>query len=963
MCRVASSVFLLNSFETAVNDGINNYGQKVSGFFIPPVTTNYTFFVTSDDQSDLYISTDADPANKRLVAQETVWSNTRDWTTDDGGGVISQKRSDQWTNSAGIAPYTNGIPLVAGQMYYIEGDHFQGGGGDNFAATYIFVGAQDPQEPATGFAGDPPLFAASSTNGTNIAYSSHSVSTLSLTQAPFDTTVFQGDTASFEVAATSDSEFTPVYQWTFYGTNVPGATATTYKFPTVLAFNGAPVQCLITLPNSPLTTNTPVVHLTVQQAQVVQGFLKDEYWSNQTGLALVESGNAPDPDYTTTFVSFESFNNNSGTLVNYTERVSGYFTPAVTTNYTFYTTSDDPSDLFISTDDNPANKYLVAQEVDWTSIRNWGGDSGNSANASQSESDTWSPSGAGGAVVPYANGISLKAGTNYYIEADHFEGGGGYNLAVTYRYTPGGAAPNPGDPPAFLSSEISMLAPLAHLFVTNLPANTTVTAGTSATFSALAGSDSALSISANAYTIGPTTNIFVAYQWSFNGTNVPGANTPTFTTGLLTTNQNGQAVSCAITAIGAGVSNTPPAIVTVVGDTVPPTVAFAGGINVDGAAAPSIDITFNKPMDVASLTTAANYSVAGATVTAANLVSVNGSITTVELTLSAVPTSTSVKITGVKSFSGVPVAANTTATGSLYTALKSIDIGQGVGTDPVVAGDIAQTGPNSFDVTASGSDIWNNNDAYQFDYEPKTNSFDVVVQVTHIDAADQWSKAGLTARETIDPTDGGARRVFCITTAAAGQMTLDASAPENSISLGIRDTTDGASADPPGYIGDGVIHPQYPNQWVRLTRTTDVGTGGTNDVFGFYSSTDGINWTNLVPSGWSPNSSGAMTNFPSVVYVGISTTAHVATTATDPTLLAHASYQNYNSSYTAAPPLPTLTASVTGENLTISWTPTGGNLYSSPVLGPSAVWTLVGPANPSAAIPIGSGSKYYGVGK
>ena len=369
-------------------------------------------------------------------------------------------------------------------------------------------------------------------------------------------------------------------------------------------------------------------------------------------------------------------------------------------------------------------------------------------------------------------------------------------------------------------------------------------------------------------------------------------------------------------------------------------------------------------MDVTSLTNPANYTITGVTVTGANLISVGGSLTTVELTLSKAPTgsSFSVSISGVKSFSGVPVAASTAATGTMFTALTSVDIGMGVGTDPVIAGDFVQTGPNSYDVTASGSDIWNNNDAYQFDYEPKTNSFDVVVQVTHIDAADTWTKAGLSAREAIDTTDGGSRRVFCISTAAAGQTTLDAGAPENSISLGIRVTLDGASADPPGYIGDGVIAPQYPNKWFLFTRTPHVGTGGTNDSFGFYCSTDGVTWTNLVPGGWNPSSSGDSKPFASVIYVGISTTAHIATTATDPTLLGHASYQGYNSSYTAAPPLPSLTTSVSGTHLTISWSPTGGNLYSSPVLGSGAVWTKIGSANPAMVTISATGNQYYGVG-
>ena len=345
-----------------------------------------------------------------------------------------------------------------------------------------------------------------------------------------------------------------------HGQHTGRSAQSTLKFPTLKTDNGDTIQCAITLPNSPLTTNT-TAHLTVQQAQVVQGFLKLEYWSNQSGRGGVEAGTAGDPDYTTAFPGFESFTG-SNDRVNFVERMSGYFTPTVTTNYTFYIATDDDSDLFISTDDNPANKYLIAQEPDWAGSREWGVDQGNGANDSQTESDTWSPTGAGGASVPYANGIALKAGTNYYIEAVHHQGGGGYDLGVTYRYTPGGTPPNVGDAPAFLSTEISMLAPLAHLFVTNLPAPTTVTAGTTASFSALAGSDSAVSIGGN-------TNIFVAYQWVFNGTNVSGATLPSFTTGLLTTNQSGETVSCAISAIGAGTSNTPPVALTVVGDSVP----------------------------------------------------------------------------------------------------------------------------------------------------------------------------------------------------------------------------------------------------------------------------------------------------------------------------------------------------------------------------------------------------------
>jgi hypothetical protein len=53
-------------------------------------------------------------------------------------------------------------------------------------------------------------------------------------------------------------------------------------------------------------------------------------------------------------------------------------------------------------------------------------------------------------------------------------------------------------------------------------------------------------------------------------------------------------------------------------------------------------------------------------------------------------------------------------------------------------------------------------------------------------------------------------------------------------------------------------------------------------------------------------------------------------------------------------------ASRSGSNLTIQWAPAGGTLESSPALGPAAVWTAVGTANP-ATVPIGVANTFYRV--
>src|ERR1041384_7003367 len=73
-----------------------NFARRVSGFFIPPTTGNYVFFVTSDDDSDLFLSTDDTPANKRLIAHEAGWSSSLQWTSSAGGSSLTQKRSDKF---------------------------------------------------------------------------------------------------------------------------------------------------------------------------------------------------------------------------------------------------------------------------------------------------------------------------------------------------------------------------------------------------------------------------------------------------------------------------------------------------------------------------------------------------------------------------------------------------------------------------------------------------------------------------------------------------------------------------------------------------------------------------------------------------------------------------------------------------------------------------------------------------
>jgi len=147
---VLSSV---SSFESPTNIR-EDFTTRISGFFIPAATDDYVFFLSSDDDGDLFLSTDASPANKKLIAQESGWSGVRSWNTVGGGSTVENKRSDsftgsQWVDSAPDDGVTT-IHLTAGTRYYIEAVSHEGGGGDNQAVTVVTAADAANGVPANG---------------------------------------------------------------------------------------------------------------------------------------------------------------------------------------------------------------------------------------------------------------------------------------------------------------------------------------------------------------------------------------------------------------------------------------------------------------------------------------------------------------------------------------------------------------------------------------------------------------------------------------------------------------------------------------------------------------------------------------------------------------------------------------------------------------------------------------------
>jgi hypothetical protein len=66
------------------------------GYFYPPTDGDYVFYLCSDDNSQLFLSTDDNPNNKLLIAAETMWSAPRYYTTSDGPSDIVAGGLDVW---------------------------------------------------------------------------------------------------------------------------------------------------------------------------------------------------------------------------------------------------------------------------------------------------------------------------------------------------------------------------------------------------------------------------------------------------------------------------------------------------------------------------------------------------------------------------------------------------------------------------------------------------------------------------------------------------------------------------------------------------------------------------------------------------------------------------------------------------------------------------------------------------
>jgi uncharacterized protein (DUF1800 family) len=109
---------ILNQLELPPSaPNVEQFGDWVRGWVIAPETGDYTFWVAGDDQCELSLSTDADPANLRKIAEVEGWTNYREWVKYAG------QRSEA-------------VALEAGQVYYFEVLHREYEYGDHVSVAW-----------------------------------------------------------------------------------------------------------------------------------------------------------------------------------------------------------------------------------------------------------------------------------------------------------------------------------------------------------------------------------------------------------------------------------------------------------------------------------------------------------------------------------------------------------------------------------------------------------------------------------------------------------------------------------------------------------------------------------------------------------------------------------------------------------------------------------------------------------
>ncbi len=469
----------------------------------------------------------------------------------------------------------------------------------------------------------------------------------------------------------------------------------------------------------------------------------------------------------------------------YGGRAQALVTAPETANFYFWTGGDGNTAVYLSTDENPANKYLISSNPDWSGDREW--------------NKFWGQK---------SGGQPLVAGRKYYIEVVHkAPDNGNGNAHLSWNTT--GTIVNDADTPIsglYLSSynEAIVINP-------NLPLSLATNACGSGTLSVQVTAGS------------PT----VMYQWySTNGTAIVDATNSTYVLPL-------PLVPNAYYAVIANSANTVTSRVAAV-DVAPyltgPHIKAVSSVNQY-----SIYVQFDQGMSFDVDTQIFDWlswavDSGGSPMGVINVTNVLGrnDYFILQLDTTSPPLATDFIVTApvdLKNCTSMPIEADgISKAGKRWALGYNIDLAA----NPT-PGTNYTTKEGEIEVVAGGNDIWGTSDQFYFVANEVTGDFDVKVQVTRLDPTSRWAKAGLDARESLA---ANSKHIMSVMTPFGPTNPKNQGDPgADGVDVGARNST-GGNTD--GWGGGGSPSLSAGYSWLRLRRV--------GDTFTAFRATDGLTW-------------------------------------------------------------------------------------------------------------------------
>ncbi|RUA07142.1 MAG: hypothetical protein DSY82_08645, partial [Flavobacteriia bacterium] len=211
-----SSSKALYTMESDSNLG-DLYGLRWTGWIKPDETGDYVFYAAADEQVEMYLSTDENPANKVLIASK-----------------LSSTPSRQWSSAATSSP----ISLKAGKRYYVELLMAEQTGGDHCAVAW-----RKPSDNTTPIDGSDPI--SDYYFSTIVGGISPSIDYIfpGIVSQPSSVQATEGQSVSLNVVADGLGSLT--YQWMKNGVPLYGAESATLNISTASSSDAGFYQCVV----------------------------------------------------------------------------------------------------------------------------------------------------------------------------------------------------------------------------------------------------------------------------------------------------------------------------------------------------------------------------------------------------------------------------------------------------------------------------------------------------------------------------------------------------------------------------------------------------------------------------------------------------------------------------------------------------------------------------------------------